>query len=275
MRTLLAFAVLSTMPLLASVEDKETIRQTHAVSKGLEVSIVNGKIHVVGGASSAMEVEAIKTVRADNQAALDQGKREVHLNMDSTGDRLRVCEEGPYGGCDKKSEGCHGDCHRDYSVHFDVTVKVPAGVAVKLRNVNGGIEVTSVGGTFDVKTVNGSASVLDAAGSGSIHSVNGAIHVSFLNAPTGPVEAKTVNGAIEAAFPRGAGAVLSFKTLHGGVFTNMPTEAMQQEPMQVEKSNGRTRFRSNGNFSVKLGAGGPKHSFETVNGSIEIKERGN
>lgn len=274
MKKIIALALLSTLPLLAKVEDKETIRQTYAVSKGLDVTLINGKIRVLGGTSSSMEVEAIKTVRADDQTALDQGKREMRLNMDTNGERLRICEEGPWGGCDQKNGGCRGDCHREYSVHFDVTIRMPAGVNVKLRNVNGGIEVNAVTGNFDVRTVNGGASLLDAAGSGSIHSVNGALHLSFTNAPTGSVEARTVNGAIEAAFPRSANALLSFKTVHGGVYTNMSTETVQQqEPPAVERSNGRTRYKAPGHFSVKLGAGGPSHSFETVNGSIQIKER--
>ncbi|MBI4905202.1 MAG: hypothetical protein HY820_16320 [Acidobacteria bacterium] len=276
MKATLALVLISTTALLASVEDKETIRQTHAVSRGLEVSIISGKIRVMGGTSNAIEVEAIKTVRADDQSALDLGKREVKLNMDMNGDRLRVCEEGPYGGCGKKNDGCRDDCRRGYSVHFDVTVRVPTNLNVNLKNVNGGIEAKAVHGNFDVKSVNGTVSVLDVAGAGVVHTVNGAVHLSFVSAPTGAVEAKTVNGAIDVAFPRTTNAVLQFNTLHGGVFTNFPANLMQDlspEPPTVERSDRGTRIRSKGKTRVKLGAGGPDFSFSTVNGSIEIKER--
>ncbi len=268
--------LLSTTALLASVEDKETIRQTHGVAKALEVSIVSGKIHVMGGASNAMEVEAVKTVRAKDQTALAHGKSEVRLNMDLNGDRLRVCEEGPYGGCGKRGESCRGDCDRGYSVNFDITIRIPANTHVTLKNVNGGVDVNAVQGNFDINTVNGTVKLVDGSGSGHAHTVNGAINLSFANPPSGAVEAKTVNGAINAAFPRHTGAILNCNTLHGGVFTNFPENLMQNlspEPPSVDRGSGRTRVRSSGKTSVKLGPGGPTHTFNTVNGSIEIKER--
>jgi len=143
--------------------------------------------------------------------------------------------------------------------------------------VNGGIDVRSVTGNFDVKTVNGSVSFLDGAGTGHVNTVNGKINLSFVNPPNGELEVKTVNGAIEVAYPRTTNAVLNFKTLHGGVYTNFPANLMQELPndsMTTEKSKGMTRISSKSDGKVRLGGGGPNHKFTTVNGSIEIKEKG-
>jgi DUF4097 and DUF4098 domain-containing protein YvlB len=73
---------------------------------------------------------------------------------------------------------------------------------------------------------------------------------------------KTVNGRIEAAFPKNLNAAMRFKTFQGEVFTDFTTTLPAG-----------TTLRRNREFTVNIGSGGPTHSFETLNGRIQIAQR--
>lgn len=255
------------------IDERETIRQTHPFASTVEVRNVNGGIRVTGYNGNQIELVANKRIQAKTQEALEQAKREVRLEVQPTGGRLKVCIDGVWNNCsDGQNRGCRGDCERDYSVSFDFELRVPLAVALELRSVNGGVRASGVDGAVLAKTVNGGVTLDSLGGAAKAETVNGGLHVAFRRTPNEPFAAKTVNGSIEVAFPRNLNATLKFRTVHGQVFTNLPTSAVTNEAPTVELSNGRRRIRGNERFSVRVGGGGPEHSFETVNGNIQVKE---
>ncbi|MBL8211684.1 MAG: hypothetical protein JNK87_13275 [Bryobacterales bacterium] len=256
-----------------ALEEKETIRQTHPYASTVEVRNVNGGIRVTGYSGNQIELVANKRIQAKTQEALEQAKREVRLDVQPVGSRLKVCIEGVWSNCgDGQRHGCRNDCDREYSVSFDLELRVPVAVALELRSVNGGVRATGVDGSVHAKTVNGGVTLDALGGAAQAETVNGGLHVTFRKTPPDPFHAKTVNGSIEVTFPQNLNATLKFRTLHGEVFTNMPAGAVTNEAPTVEMSNGRRRIRNNQRFSVRVGGGGPEHSFETVNGNIQVKE---
>lgn len=274
MRTLFALCLLPAALALASVEDKETIRQTYPFASRLDISNINGSIRVTAGGGNNIEFVANKRIEAKTQEALEQARREVRLDIQSSGDRLRICVDGPFRDCSSdRNQGCRRDCDRDYNVSYDFELQVPASILLDLKTVNGRVFARGTNGAFDVKSVNGSVTLEEMGGAGSATTVNGGVKLSFTNVPTQSVRAKTVNGTIDAAFPKSLNANLKFKTLNGDVFTSFPATAMVNDAPQMEKREGKTIIRSDRAFGVRVGGGGPEHNFETLNGAIQISER--
>ena len=120
--------------------------------------------------------------------------------------------------------------------------------------VNGGITMTSLGG------------------SGKVNGVNGPMVIAFRESPKIPSSFRTVNGKIEASFPATLAADLSFKTVNGATYTDFDTAPLATPPGMAERKDGRFVYRSNRLGNVRVGAGGPELSFETVNGSISIQK---
>jgi DUF4097 and DUF4098 domain-containing protein YvlB len=140
--------------------------------------------------------------------------------------------------------------------------------------IRGDVLIRNVNGRFEAHNVNGPVTVEGVGASGSAHTVNGPVTAKFTRAPQEPVSLKTVNGTVVAEFPRDANASLRFKTLHGDIFTDFPTESLTPAPASGEKRGTRYVYQSKRSFAVRIGGGGPEHSFETVNGDIEIRQRG-
>lgn len=260
--------------LLAAIEEKESIRHTYPAASLLEIRNVNGAVRVTGSARGDFHVVVHRRIEAKDNAAMEQAKREVRLEVDTSGGRLKLCVTGPGIDCtDRNNGGCRGDCRRGYSVRYEFEVEAPRGVSADLKTVNGGVAVRAIGGQVSARTVNGAVTLEEVGSAGTAQTVNGAVKVSLTQAPTQSLHAKTVNGSIDVALPRNLNARLRFQTLHGDVFTNFPAAAMASMPVQRQEKNGRTVYRADRGFAVQVGAGGPEHRFETLNGNIEIRER--
>lgn len=259
---------------LAAIEDTETTRHSYPAASKLEIRNINGGVRVTGVNRQDVQLVLHRRITARSDQAMDQARREVRLDVQSTGSLLRLCIAGPWNDCTPNgNRGCRNDCERDYQVRYDFELEVPSNIAAGLHTVNGGVTARNIAGAFDAKTVNGAITLEEMGSAGTAHTVNGTVKMSFTQTPASTVDAKTVNGSIEAAFPKNMNGRLRFKTLHGDVFTNFPTTAMANEPPRQETRDGRTVFRADRSFSVVVGGGGPEHRFETLNGSIQIKER--
>ncbi len=259
-----AFALFLPVLLAAEVEHRDTVRQSFAGARSVEVDNIHGFIRVSGAAGSELRLVANRRISAPDQASVDLAKREVRLEMTSNEGAVRLYVDGPFR---------HQSWHQDYLVQYDFELEVPAGAGLKLRTVNhGDIVVKGVRGSFDVHHVNGPVEMTGLAGAGVVRTVNGAIRLGFAKAPDAPVEARTVNGEIAAAFPKSLNASLRFKTLHGEVYTDFPVTGLRNEPMRGERHGNRWIYRKQWNSAVGVGAGGPAHRFETVNGDIRILE---
>ena len=80
-----------------------------------------------------------------------------------------------------------------------------------------------------------------------------------------------MNGTIEATFPRDFAADLQLKTFNGGLFTDFDTTALPAEPERAERSDRpRYVYRQRGFTKVRVGAGGPVLTFDTLNGDVRI-----
>jgi DUF4097 and DUF4098 domain-containing protein YvlB len=138
----------------------------------------------------------------------------------------------------------------------------------------GVVDVDGVRGGVVASNVNGDVPVVDAGARASASTVNGDVDVEFSAPLAAAAEFETVNGDVRLAFPTGFGAELEFSTLHGEVYTDFPFEPAAK-PARVERSSGERglRFELGRESVVRLGAGGPRLTCNTVNGDILIRER--
>lgn len=276
----LVAAILCASTLLcADVEDRETIRQTLPAAPKLDVRVIQGYIHVTGGTGSQIQLVAEKIFRANDAGELSLAKQEIRLDWGVVGDILKVCIQGPWtSDCKdperRKSGGRNTERH--YSFTYNIELQIPANMEVRVSTVNkGDVLVRNVNGRFEARNVNGPVTVEGMGSSGSAQTVNGPVTAKFTRPPQEPVNLKTVNGTVVAEFPREASAALRFKTLHGDIFTDFPTDSLAPAPASGEKRGAKYVYQSKRSFAVRIGnGGGPEHSFETVNGDIEIRQRG-
>jgi hypothetical protein len=242
-----------------TAEAKEAVHHIFSNDKTIDVDNVNGTLEIIGDNGTTIRVDGEKVSRAEDQAELDRAKREVTLDMNEKDGIAQLYVNGPFRHHDRADD--HGFHERDdhhYEVTYNLTVHVP--------------RATETTGKFDVHGVNGSVSMASVAGSGNVRTVNGAVDVSFSENPKAPSDFQTVNGRIEATFAPNLSADVRVKTMNGGAFTDFEGSTLAAQPMTTDTRNGRKVFRTDRATNLRIGSGGPELSFQTVNGSINIKK---
>ena len=253
----------------ADVVEERMLEESVPVAGAPRVVVENvfGSIRVIAHDRASVDMAATETIRADTQADLERARAEMFLRTERDGDEIafRVDDEDDH--CD-----CRWRRWDDYVVEYDIEVRVPEGASLDLSTVNKGeILVEGVHGDFEVANVNGAVRLRGLRGAGSVTTVNGALDVTFDRAPTEATEFKTVNGRIEVAFPSDLSADLAFKTMRGEIWTDFDAEPLAVAPTSETTREG-TRYviRSDQRSMIRVGRGGPTHSFETLNGDIEV-----
>lgn len=271
----LAIAVATALGALAAradVVESRPIVETLAVDPGraprIVVKNVIGGIRVTGQDRDVVELTATETIRADTQADLERAREEATL-------RIEPNEQGVTFRVGSTANDCGCDCFcrwDDYVVEYEMELRVPRSAVIDLGTVNGGdIVVDGVRGDFDLHNVNGSVVLHGSEGSGELRTVNGRIEAQFERMPTGPTSFATINGPVEVVFPSDASADLRFETMNGDIWTDFDVAPLPASPIR-EQSRDRNRFSiRSGGSRVRIGAGGPLHSFETLNGSIYVR----
>ena len=146
------------------------------------------------------------------------------------------------------------------------------GATLEISTVNDGdVTVEDVNGEFDLKNVNGAVRLVRAGGGGSIHTVNGDVDASFARSPSEATSFHTVNGEVDVTFPANLSAELAFHTLQGDVFTDFDVESLSAPP-EVRRDRGRYVMNTNHNSAFRVGTGGERHTFNTLNGDILVRK---
>ena len=163
---------------------------------------------------------------------------------------------------------CRG-CRVDYQ--FEVTV--PPGTQIDVSTVtDGGIDVVGGGGPVTASNVNGPVAVKDLQDCAQIESVNGAVEVSFARAPSHDCSIKTINGDITLTVPGGSGLDAALSVMQGDIVSEFDLEPLAL-PAKVEqrKEDGRFVYHIEQAAGIRLGAGGPTFSIESLNGDLRIR----
>lgn len=237
------------------------------------VDNVFGPIRIEGWDGRTVEIEAIRSTYLERRGSLDEARRDVRLAVERDGNDVLVLVDGPFRDrADRRRWRQDFRWDPGYTVHYDLRLRVPRGVAFDVATVNDGdIAISGVEGDFRVRNVNGSVTLEGLRGSGTATTVNGPIVARFDRAPAGDCRFKTVNGRLDTSFPPGLSADFEFETMNGEILSDFPVELL---PARVETDararGGRIRIERRG--AARIGGGGPVHVYETLNGDILIRE---
>jgi hypothetical protein len=238
---------------------------------------VFGTVKVQGYAGSKVLVEATKTIRSDNAAFLEMGKKEAKLGFTQHGDSVVVYMAEPFDSRPHQGNQRNWN-HRDIEYHyeFDFVVKVPYAMNLHVSTVNNGsMEVTDVTGLLNVGNVNGPIKLTNVKGTTRAHTVNGNVEATYAANPPAASSYKTINGQIKVKYPSNLSADMHFKSMHGEFYTDFPNPEVL--PAQVTKNqegrgNG-TVYRLSKATAVRLGKGGTDLQFETLNGDVTVTKQ--
>jgi hypothetical protein len=250
-----------------------TLRFGGSGERALDVRAIHGSIRVIGADRSDVQLEALRTVRAETDADLRAAERDVVLDFVDNVARIEATVRDAHGYACGEDSGLRHDRWDDppYAVAFDFTIEVPRGTRLRLCTVNGReIFVEGTTGDFELDNVNGRITMQNVRGSGSARTVNAAIVASFTEQPRNASEFRTTNGNVAVTFPADLTADLKMKTFNGGLFTDFDVESLPQPAAVAERRNGRFVFRSNQFTLVRAGRGGPELTFETFNGNVRV-----
>lgn len=219
----------------------------------LRIRNMNGAIKVEESSASDVEVRASKSWRRGDPD-------EVRFEVVRSGNDVVICALwNESASCDERGEvrGRHRNNNNDTSVEF--TVRLPRGVRVDTRTVNGGITIDRAGAEVVARTVNGSITANTLRGPVSANTVNGSIRVRMESlAGSGDLSYETVNGSVHLELPDGLGADLDVSTVNGSIRSDYP----------VTISGEISRRRLQG----RIGNGGRELRLKTVNGSVQIRK---
>ncbi len=263
----------------AEVVETRTLERSVAVdaqSAHLVVRDVFGSVRVTAHDRDTIDMTATETIRGDLRSDIERARAEVGLRVDqdASGVAFRVRRLDDQCQC---ASGSFGNRWDGYVVEYDIEIKVPRDASLDLSTVSQGeIVVSGVRGDFDVSNVNGAVRLDGLRGAGTAKTVNGPLEASFDRAPAGDTSFKTVNGAIDVGFPADLAADLAFKTMHGEIWTDFDSEPIAATPQRqdLEGRRGAAVFRLERSSAVRVGAGGPTYSFETLNGRIDVRRLG-
>ena len=215
----------------------------------LEIINVNGRISAEPTDGASVEVRADRTAKALSDESARELLGKIEMREEVSADRVRVEVRAP-----RFSGGPSG-----HDIKW--TVKVPKGVAVDLRTINGGVRLDRLEGEVRARSTNGgivgeglNASSVDAA------VTNGGVEINLVNAPSsGSIDLESVNGGVTLSLPATAKADITARCVNGGISI---------DGVDVEVVGEQTRRRLDGKIN---GGGGARISMETVNGGVKIR----
>ena len=249
--------VLAGLP--AAVAAQEDFQWRGRIDEGLilEIKGVNGRVMAEPAGGDMALVVAEKRARRDDPES-------VRIEVVEHDGGITICAVYPTPRRARRENECApGDQGRmsvhDNDVRVDFTVRVPDGVRLWAKTVNGDVEARRIGADVLAETVNGDVDVV-AAGFVEAETVNGSIDAVMGRSDfRSGVSFETVNGSITVTMPEGLNVDFDASTVNGGIETDFPIT------IQGRMSPRRLRGR--------IGEGGPELSFTTVNGSIRLRRQ--
>ena len=256
---------------------QESISFESSGARRVIVDNVWGSISVEGYKGETVEMTAVETVRARTEERIELARKEVELQILKEGSEIELYVDGPFRCRDRAERGnCWNRWHDRYEVVYDFQIRVPHDTDIEVRTVNqGDIEVSGVRGDFLVQNVNGSIELSGLAGSGEATTVNGPVVASFISNPKNDSHFETINGKIDVSFQPGLSADLEMTARWGELWSEYKVEPLPALPPTKRTEGKRTIIEIPGSSRVRVDAGGPTHSFETLNGNIYVRNDAN
>jgi len=234
------------LQLSTDVEAKDEWTRSYQLTPDGAVTLKNGngKIEVIGGDGSSVNIVAERIVKASTEAAAKEQLTLLEMKEDVAADRV---------GIDSSTRGISINVSR--RINYKVTM--PKGASLTLVSSKGDILVANVGGQFSAEASNGRIIATGLQSGTKVTTSNGVIELTFDRVGDGGIMAETTNGTIMVAMPKATNADLSARITNG---------AINNDGLDIKVSE-QSRRRLDGT----LGTGGPSIRLEATNGAITIR----
>ncbi|MFC6225410.1 DUF4097 family beta strand repeat-containing protein [Hymenobacter artigasi] len=232
----------------------------------LELSLVNGSIHVAGYGGKEVMIDAVARPRQGDRRSSSKAETNGMKRLSSANSLNLTAEE----------KNNHVEITTDSYQHpIDLTIKVPQNFSLKLSTVNNGdITVDNVTGELEITNVNGAIQLSQVAGSAVANTVNGNLIVVFKSVTAGaPMAFSTLNGKVDVTFPGSIKAALKMKSERGDVYSDFDV-AVDKGAAKVTRTsqNGLSRLSTDDWTYGKVNGGGPEVMLKTFNGDIFLRK---
>lgn len=229
-------------------QDEWTKSYTLGPGGHFEVRNGNGEIRIEPSPDAAVHVKAERRAKA----ATDEEAKALLAE-------LRIEEQISQTAVVLETKAPAGRSRRGHVVKY--TVRVPAGIAVRARTINGGVRLERLPNDAVVATENGGIHGEDLSGATEAETTNGGVDVTLRALAPGGVKLTTVNGGVQLVLPRTAKADISARCVNGGLSVG---------DLPVDRIGEQSRRRLDG----KLNGGGARVELATTNGGIAVAGRG-
>lgn len=230
----------------------------------LDVSSINGFIHVAGYSGKDVVIDAVARSAQNNR---NESQSKDGMRRINTGNTLDVSAE-------EKSNHVRVNAN-SHSQPVDLTIKVPQRCSLKIHTVNNGdITVDNVTGELEINNVNGPITLTNISGSAVAHTVNGDLKTTFrgVNSNT-PMAFSTLNGNVDVTFPTSVKANVKLKSDRGDIYSDFDIDVDKGQPKT-------TRTNQSGMYRVtvddwvygKINNGGADVMMKNMNGNIYVRK---
>lgn len=212
----------------------------------IEILNVNGEIRAEASPGGKVEVTAERSAKAATDDEARELLNAVQMREEIGAQRVRIETIAP-----RMRLGGH---------KASFVVRVPPGVHVDLRTVNGGVRLVNIGGEVRATTTNGGVKgTIGAASLVEARTTNGGVELSIAGAiaPDGEVRLTSVNGGVRLDLPADTKADVSARCTNGRV-------SFDDLPLAVEGEQTRRRVQGS------LNGGGARIELATTNGGVTI-----
>lgn len=229
---------------VAAGKAQDEWKRTYTLPAGgrLEITNVNGVIDASPAEGREIDIRVERISKSSNDERAQELLKKIEIVETVSSDSVRLETKVP-----KISWGRSG-----HEVRY--WVKVPKGLAVNFKTVNGGVRLENLDGRIVAETTNGGVRGRGLRGTIEASTTNGGVQVTMA-AVSGDIKLDTTNGGITLKLPSDTKANLEASCVNGGI-------GVDGFDVQGEKSRRRLTGTING--------GGARISVETVNGGVSI-----
>lgn len=236
---------------LATGRAQDSWTRSYPLAQGgrLELINVNGRIDAEPASGGTVELVGERTAKASTDDAARDLLGKVEMREEISESRARVEVRAP------RTFGVS-------NVEVRWTVRVPKGVVVDLRTVNGRVALTGLEGEVHAQTVNGgvegkrlSVTTLEAS------TVNGGVDIDLATplSGEGSISLEAVNGGVALAIHGDSKASVTARVTNGGIRTT-------DLDLQVIGEQSRRRLEGT------LNGGGSRVTLQTTNGGVQLSK---
>jgi len=263
---------LSPLPLLAVSETDQHTYQfdyTGVSAPSLTVDNIWGDVLISTHDKPWIDVSVKEKRSANTDLLLQKSKNLIFLTVNEEANGAELIVDGIVRNWNRRNP-----C-RSCEVEYQFEIKVPALTKLDVSTVNDGeVIVRNVQGSIDASNVNGGVRIDNASVCGHFNTVNGPIHVSYAEIPTGECHYETINGDIEVSYPKQTNADISFNLGHGEISSEIEVAPLAiKARIKTTEEKGRKHYQIHKPSGVRIGRGGQRHHFESMNGDLLIKSR--